>query len=197
MARPRAFDETEVLLQALRVFWAKGFEATTLADLLDATGLSKSSLYAAFGGKRELFLAAFAAYRDERRRRLHAALTQAPSGRAALEAYFAKVVAHAQSGEKIFGCMTCNEAVEFGPHDEAVQHLVHDDFRNMEAAFAEALARGVADGSLAPCPLGEQTRARLLVVHLLGLQTLARAKADPAVLDDAVALLFATVLPSQ
>ena len=59
MARPQEFDTTEALHQTMDVFCCKGFEATSLADLLKATGLSKSSLYATFGGKRELFVAAF------------------------------------------------------------------------------------------------------------------------------------------
>ena len=55
MARPQEFDTAEALYKAMDVFWRKGYEATSLADLLDATGLSKSSLYATFGGKREFF----------------------------------------------------------------------------------------------------------------------------------------------
>jgi AcrR family transcriptional regulator len=55
MARPRQFDETEVLDKALQVFWRQGYEGTSLSNLLGATGLTKSSLYAAFGGKADLF----------------------------------------------------------------------------------------------------------------------------------------------
>ncbi|WP_207230993.1 TetR/AcrR family transcriptional regulator [Bradyrhizobium sp. Leo121] len=55
MARPRGFDETEILGRALRVFWRQGYEGASLNDLLDATGLTKSSLYAAFGSKADLF----------------------------------------------------------------------------------------------------------------------------------------------
>ena len=60
MARPREFDEDEVLEKALAVFWAKGFEGATVDDLEQATGLGRGSLYGAFGGKHELFLRALA-----------------------------------------------------------------------------------------------------------------------------------------
>lgn len=55
MSRAREFDETEVLDKALQVFWQQGYEGTSLNDLLDATGLTKSSLYATFGSKEDLF----------------------------------------------------------------------------------------------------------------------------------------------
>ncbi|WP_456677935.1 TetR/AcrR family transcriptional regulator [Bradyrhizobium sp. RDM12] len=55
MSRPREFDETEVMDKALELFWRQGYEGTSLNDLLDATGLTKSSLYAAFGSKEDLF----------------------------------------------------------------------------------------------------------------------------------------------
>ena len=63
MARPQEFNTAEALYKAMGVFWSKGYEGTSLADLLEATGLSKSSLYATFGDKRDLFLAAFDCYR--------------------------------------------------------------------------------------------------------------------------------------
>ncbi len=62
MARPQEFETSEALRSAMRVFWPKGYEATSLADLLAATGLSKSSLYATFGDRRRHFLAAFQKY---------------------------------------------------------------------------------------------------------------------------------------
>ena len=64
MGRPKTFDETAALDQAMQVFWAKGYAPTSLTDLLAATGLSKSSLYETFGSKHDLFLKALERYRD-------------------------------------------------------------------------------------------------------------------------------------
>ncbi|MGR9101283.1 MAG: TetR/AcrR family transcriptional regulator, partial [Gammaproteobacteria bacterium] len=58
MARPIEFDRNHVLKQAIRVFWLKGYHAASVKNLTDATGLLPGSLYAAFGDKRGLFLAA-------------------------------------------------------------------------------------------------------------------------------------------
>ena len=62
MARPREFDEDRVKEALTRVFWEKGYEATTMQDLVDATGLLKGSLYGAFGDKQALYMIALAHY---------------------------------------------------------------------------------------------------------------------------------------
>src|SRR5690242_19832109 len=124
MARPQEFETTEVLRNAMYVFWSKGFEATSLNDILTATGLSKSSLYATFGDKRELFLAAFEAYRKERLRHLHRILNDRQPARLAIEDFFRQVLAHSQDETRGCGCMTANEAVELAPHDANIQQLV-------------------------------------------------------------------------
>ena len=56
MARPRIFNEDDVLDKAVNVFWAKGYEAASIQDLVDAMGIQRGSLYATFGGKQPLFL---------------------------------------------------------------------------------------------------------------------------------------------
>ncbi|MFP3501638.1 TetR/AcrR family transcriptional regulator [Burkholderia sp. SIMBA_062] len=189
MARPREFDERDALLQAMRVFWSQGYEATSLADLLKATGLSKSSLYDTFGSKRELFLAAFEVYRLERMRMLDGYLTSESTAFASIQAFFEMVVEHARRDERPFGCMSCNEAVEFGPHDEEVQQLVERDFRGIEDALAGAIERGKVDGSI-PRTKDARKLARFLTVTHQGLQIMARSKADVGRLDDALAVML-------
>ncbi|MCZ6578878.1 MAG: helix-turn-helix domain containing protein, partial [Gammaproteobacteria bacterium] len=62
MARPREFDEIKVKEALMRVFWEKGYEATSMQDLVEATGLLKGSLYGAFGDNRALYMVALAQY---------------------------------------------------------------------------------------------------------------------------------------
>src|SRR3954453_12541349 len=75
MARPRSFDENQVLKSAREEFWNRGYAATSLEDLMGATGLGKGSLYGAFGDKRQLFLHVLDNYRDEQLDGVRQALT--------------------------------------------------------------------------------------------------------------------------
>lgn len=189
MVRPQGFDTADVLLKALGVFWRKGFEATSLADLLAATGLSKSSLYAAFGGKRELFLAVFDAYRAERTQDLNRTLDGRPA-RAAIEAFFRAIIDSSHGPESPCGCMSTNQAVELAPHDAAIRERIATDFQAIEDAFRRTIERGQAEGSIAPAR-DARAIARLLVVAFPGFQVMVRAGADPARLNAALAGLLA------
>src|SRR5512142_2575295 len=111
MARPQEYETSEVLRNAMFVFWSKAYEAASLADILAATGLSKSSLYATFGDKRELFLAAFKAYQQERYQRLDRILNNGQPVRQSIETFFCQVVYHISDSSHGSGCMTANEAV--------------------------------------------------------------------------------------
>jgi TetR/AcrR family transcriptional regulator, transcriptional repressor for nem operon len=192
MARPQEFDKTDVLRNAMYVFWSKGFEAASLNDILAATGLSKSSLYATFGDKRELFLAGFEVYRQERLYHLHRILNDSQPARLAIEEFFRQVLAHSQSKEGVFGCMTANEAVELAPHDADIQRLVAEDFQAIEDEFSQAIARGQADGSIAN---RQEPRilAHFLLVGLQGLEVMLRARCEQARLDDTVSVMVAVL----
>lgn len=189
MARPQEFDTGQALRSAMLVFWSKGYEAASLTDILAATGLSKSSLYATFGDKRSLFLAAFEAFRTERLAHVYRILDDGPA-RQSIERLLREAVAHAAGLAELCGSMTTNQAVELAPHDIDVRKLVDEDFQAIEDAFVRAIERGQAEGSIAS---REQPRrlARFLVVGLGGLEVMARAKSGPARLEDAVSQMMA------
>lgn len=188
MPRPQEFDTTEALHQAMNVFWRKGYEATSLVDLLAATGLSKSSLYATFGGKRALFLAAFDEYRRARARDMHRALAQEPAGQA-IEAFFRLLFPDLNPGEPSRGCMSINQAVELAPHDPEVRERVMQDLQLIEEALTEAISRGQQQGALLS-PRSAQDLAGLLVLGFPGLQVLARAGYSQAQLTASLRLLL-------
>ncbi len=193
MARPQEFETSEALRNAMHVFWSKGYEAASLADILAATGLSKSSLYATFGDKRELFLAAFKSYQQERIFHLEQILNNGQPAQQSIETFFRRVVDYNTGGASPgCGCMTANEAVELAPHDPDVQRMVAQDFQAIEDSFAQTIARGQSEGSIISRK-APRTLARFLVVSLQGLEVMIRAKTDRARLDETVTVMMAVM----
>jgi TetR/AcrR family transcriptional repressor of nem operon len=192
MARPQGFETGEVLRNAMYVFWSKGYEAASLNDILAATGLSKSSLYATFGDKKELFLAAFDAYRKERLFHLHRILNDGQPARLSIETFFRQVLVHSQSDARACGCMTANEAVELAPHDAGIQRLVAEDFQAIEEAFTQAITRGQADGSIAN---RQEPRilAHFLLVGLQGVEVMLRAKCERTQLENTISVMVSVL----
>lgn len=180
MSRPQEFDTQAALSQAMLVFWRKGYEATSLADLLKATGLSKSSLYATFNSKRYLFLAAFDDYRRARAKSMFSTLSE-ESPRLAIEKFFRMVISDAWTcnGE---GCMSINQAVELAPIDSEVATRVRADFLGMEKYFAKTIGRGHSDGSIA-ASMPALDLARVLVLAFPGLQVMVRAGCETSDID--------------
>lgn len=175
----------------MQLFWRQGYEATSMAELLAATGLSKSSLYATFGGKRDLFLAALDAYREEQGRIFANSMERTPA-RDALEAYFRRIVSTEREPEYTFGCLAVCQLIELAPRDSAVRKRVLEDLEAGMASFGAVIARGQHDGSIAnqsdPLEL-----AKLFSIAFPGLQALVRAGADRVALDDAVTVLLSVL----
>lgn len=192
MARPREFNKEDVLQKAMMLFWQQGYEATSMADLLAATGLSKSSLYDTFGDKRKLFLSALKSYRQFRQEGFQASLNDGRPARESIAALFEEFATKAVEGRRGYGCMSCNEAVEFGPGDEEVRGIVLADFQAVEDAFAKAIARGQRDGSIANQEPAQKL-ARFLNVHLQGLYVMARAAASAEQFADATAVMLSAL----
>ena len=113
MARHKDFDPDLALDNAMRLFWRQGYHATSIQDLVEATGINRASLYATFGGKEALFLAAVERYLAEINRVRIAKLQGNPSPRAAIQGYFDDLVEFAIGDGRRLGCMLTNSAVEF------------------------------------------------------------------------------------
>ena len=192
MARPREFEEQAVLRKAMEVFWKDGFDGTTLRDLLEATGLSRSSLYETFGDKRSLFLAALDAYRQDRQQELRAILDEGANGYKSIEGFLRMVVEHGDAPHYRYGCMSCNEAVETAPHDDEVRQLVARDFAGVEDAFLGAIRRGQADGSIGTAVPAARL-ARFLTVSLQGVHVMSRAGMSRQYLQDTVEQMLASL----
>jgi TetR/AcrR family transcriptional repressor of nem operon len=177
--RPRSFDEEQVLDQAMFLFWKKGYEATGVADLEQATGLGRQSLYGAFGDKRALFLRIVERYFERVLKPYVVEVLDAPgSGRANLERIFEQWEAAAQAPE-FHGCLVGNSVPEFGAKDSEMSDVLRRKLELMEAAFTRALRRAKQAGEVSPA-LDTRATARSLLTIAQGLAVVARVNREPA-----------------
>ena len=149
VGRPRSFDEEQVLLTVMNVFWEKGYEATSMQDILAATGLHKGSIYQAFGDKHSLFIRALRAYIDNMRRSMKRILGQASSGLDGLRAVLHDHIdLGAGSKGAHYGCLALNSLVETAQHDPEVMNTLKTAFQMRLRLISEGVRRAQAEGNL-------------------------------------------------
>jgi TetR/AcrR family transcriptional repressor of nem operon len=177
MARRKAFQPDEALDSALALFWRKGYEATSVADLVEALGVNRGSLYTTFKDKRSLYLAALERY-DEREVGAwvrHLRNAQGP-GRERIQSLFDQRIRAVEERGDRRGCLVCNAAVELAPFDPGIAGRVKASLDRLTAAFSVALA---ADPGYPTEPERRDRRAHFLTATLMGLHVMARAGAAP------------------
>lgn len=166
--RPREFDLDDALDRAMLQFWLRGYEATSLADLMDAMGIQKGSLYKAFGDKRSLFIAALTKYLSSVREGIAQALAPINPASRAIASLLTDVVAMSRSGSACRGCLAVNSLVELAPTDKGVAKLLADHFANLREQLEAAIARGQSAGEFRADESPEDL-ARVLTVFVAGL----------------------------
>ncbi len=191
--RPREFEESEVLLRALGAFWSRGYEATSMSDLIEATGLARGSLYQAFGDKRRLFLQSLNCYLENGRRSVKGVLlspldaehSRSRHGRKAvtrerLRQVFLGSIQYCQLGAVKRGCFAVNCLSELAARDTDVLSLIEHHYEVLERYFALALARIEDIHATDEQALSRATTAKLLQVVLTGLLVMSKGPLDSA-----------------
>jgi AcrR family transcriptional regulator len=171
--RPREFDVGEALDKAVHVFCERGYHATSIGDLSEATGLTSGSLYKAFKDKRGLYVAALTHYKESRDAELRAAL--AP-GRNGLERVRAALLHYAESSHGArgrLGCLVINSATELATFDAELGRWVTGSLRRIETLLAGLLRDGVADGSVPP-HVDPAATGRLLLCLVQGMRVVGK-----------------------
>jgi len=123
MSRPKEYDCEEVLAKITELFWEKGFEATSINEIVTRTGLNKHSLYNEFGDKENLFLLCIDEYVNKSIKELGDILTSEPLGLSNIEAFFDNRVAYATSGT-CKGCLLINSVTEKETLSERINQKV-------------------------------------------------------------------------
>jgi TetR/AcrR family transcriptional repressor of nem operon len=189
MARPREFDSDAALDRAMHVFWSKGYEATSLDDLCEVTGLSRSSLYATFGSKRNLLLQSVDRYVEQRNPHIAAILAQPVSIRDAFAALARQFIDQIVSGPGRRGCFLGNCAAELPRSDRAALARVRQGLEATQATFHDALVRAKNRGEL-PSRTDADALARFLTAGFQGLRLMGKVNPNRAVLEDIAATML-------
>ncbi|MFJ3762138.1 TetR/AcrR family transcriptional regulator [Streptomyces sp. NPDC090080] len=194
MARPRKFDEQQVLATAREQFWARGYAATRMDDIAEATGLGKGSLYGAFGGKQDLFHRVFDDYCtsvvDATAQQLRGDDEDAYSR---LSAHIHAVAAASAADTAQRGCLLAKGTAELAEHDRTVATRAHTAIETLHALLKDDIAACQRNGDLDADADPGQLAALVLAV-LRGIEALAKAGADEKTLTD-IARTALAVLP--
>ena len=189
--RPRLFDEEAVLDELTALFWQKGYAQTSIADLVDASGVHKSSLYSTFGSKEELFSKILRRYLAGRMDALSALIEEAGPGIDGIHAFLELVRGNIISGDNREGCLLVNSSSEL--------HGTAPGFANFGAEYRAELRERIRELIRQAEPEGEPSsvltdqRTDLFVTFLAGLNVTVRGGADENEIGRTIDAMHATV----
>lgn len=188
------FDVDEAVDRAKEVFWAKGYEATSMADLTKAMRINKGSLYNAFGNKKDLFTRALLKYDRESRQAAIEQLDAVEDPLVAIRTLFDGLVAESLADQERKGCLLINTALDLPNQPEDVQRMITSALEELEAFFQRTIKRAQARGQV-PETLDAKETAKSLLTQVVGLRVLARGVFDPeslqVIADQALAQISA------
>ncbi|MDQ0798318.1 TetR/AcrR family transcriptional regulator [Streptomyces sp. B1I3] len=180
------FDPDAALEAVVRLFWRQGVASTGIQDVVTATGLNRSSLYATFGGKQELYLAALRHYRQQRSQPMFRRLAEGERGLPAVFEFFGGLIEARCSGEYArWGCMVSNAQAGAENSDPEVRAVLDQHHQELRDALYAALVTAEAQGQLS-AGADPGASADLLALLAYGVNLRSRAGADAATLRKTV-----------
>jgi TetR/AcrR family transcriptional repressor of nem operon len=180
MPRLKLYDRKDVLNRAMELFWSRGYYATSIDDLVRATGVSRHALYSEFSDKRGLFVAVMEAYFDAVVSPAFGRVETEGAGLVDIRAYFDSQIALATAkGLSGPGCLVANTMTESGPHDEDFAALVRRHLDRLNAGFKSALRGAFAERE---GTVDIDGLARFLTISAQGLWSVSRVTAKPGAL---------------
>jgi TetR/AcrR family transcriptional repressor of nem operon len=189
MGRSKSFDEHAVLDRAVELFWERGYEGTSMADLEAHLGLGRQSLYNTFGDKQTLFLKALERYRQEAARGPVALLTAPGAGLEAIRAYFRSSIERLTDTSPRRACLVANTILERGSQDADALLSCNAARGTLERALRRALTQARKQGEIA-AKTDIEAMVTLLVSQSYGLAVLAKTGAAAADMHAAVEALL-------
>lgn len=148
MPRVKLFDENEVLIKAMHLFWKQGYTATSVQDLVSHLGVNRASLYDTFGDKEQLFKKSFELYRKSSIKGITVFLQSRTNVRVGFSELFNVAIEEAILDKDRKGCFVVNITTELIPNDESLLKVLETNKRDIESLFYEYLKKGQENGQL-------------------------------------------------
>lgn len=148
MPRVKLFDENEVLIKAMNLFWKQGYSATSVQDLVGHLGINRASIYDTFGDKNKLFKKSFEFYRKSSIEGLTVFFQSQQNVRDGFSKLFNIAIEEAILDKDRKGCFVVNITTELIPNDENLLEVLESNKRDIEKLFYEFLKKGKKSGQL-------------------------------------------------
>lgn len=175
----KSFDLEEAIERAQKVFWAKGYEATSITDLTNSMAINKGSLYNAFGSKKELFTRALLAYDRDNRQKGLKQLEALDDPILAITTLFEGLIAESAADTERKGCFLVNTALELPNHADDVREMIGSALGDFEKFFERQITLGQKRGCI-PTSVKASETAKSLLSLVVALRVLARGVFDTA-----------------
>ncbi len=171
------FDHDRTVDRAMEAFWARGYEAVSMQQLVDCMGINRASIYATYGNKRSLFIQALRSYDKSYRDAWLKTQARKRTARRAIISVFDEIIEATIEGGNRRGCFLVNTALELSPHDEEISSIVAQGLRETEGFFREMIDRGQVSGEIRK-DLDADQAAQALLGLLTGLRVLSRSRPE-------------------
>ncbi|MDU4694748.1 MAG: TetR/AcrR family transcriptional regulator [Paenibacillus sp.] len=175
MARSKEFDEREVLLKAMHLFWEQGYEKTSLQDLVEHMGVHRRSLYDTFGDKHTLFIKTMEQYAKITDATTKAEAQRGRTAKESIRLIFDYLIE--TNGDRPIGCFFVNSATELAYRDPVVSELTSEGFNKEEQLLVELLQKGQQAGEIS-ADIDPRLLASSLHTTMIGIRVLRRTSAD-------------------
>jgi TetR/AcrR family transcriptional repressor of nem operon len=192
MARTKDFDENEVLTKAMNLFWSRGYNATSMEDLINGLGISRSSLYDTYTNKHNLFIKALEHYQQMGASSLQEIMNTPGSAKETIKKLIEQATVGISDGKKRMGCFMVNAEVEVAPHDKKVSNLVCSNDKQMEEIFYQVIQKGKKTGEIKN-PQDARTLARFIANSVKGMHVTAKTISDKSVFNDIIKLTLSSL----
>jgi len=165
MARSPEFDRSKALEAAMKLFWARGYTATSLPDLLAAMGIARSSFYASFSTKRALFMACLELFGDRTLTIVDEDASKIPAA-ALPRAFFEATLLDVSQRKANQGCMMVNTVLELAAVDQELNQLATQKLAAIENAFARAFEQAQQRGELDTSRSAQELASLVMIINL-------------------------------